>query len=104
VSRTKALPNPRRCHYSVEKLPWEWRERWGTQEKALPQKHCLNYVNQRHPRKVYWQRPRAEKICWAYICDLCSEALQADAEWDDGEGWPVGEDGKFIGSMECSLP
>lgn len=104
MSRRIRLEQPRRCHYSVEELPWEWRERWGSQEEPLIQKHCLNWVNMKRPQRVYWQRLRAEKMCWAYICDLCSEALKEDAECYDGEGWPTGDDGKFIGSMECNFP
>ena len=90
----KRLEQSRRCHHYVEGLP----------ESALDMrwqdaKSCPNYVNMRKPRRAYWERGNAEKVCWAYICDWCFEDLE---EWE--EGWPTGDSGQFKGSMECSLP
>ena len=92
------LASPRRCSYAVEKLPWEWREVRGNEDE-----HCPNYVNQQRPRREYWRRPNAERMCWAYICDLCWGLLLLTTEYDY-EGWPTDDTGRFIKSMECSFP
>ena len=90
----KGLSKPRRCHNHADGLQYDYA--FGRDEKF-----CPNYVNTKKPRKAYWQRPKANKMCWAYVCDWCHRDLVNGPDWD---GWPTGDDGKFIGSMECSLP
>lgn len=113
MSRPKALAAPRRCYYQEEELPdgyAEARGEWDWDKGGAPPKHCANWVNQRRPRRAYWQRwvrttgKEAEHMCWAYICDLCWRAQREMDEYGDWEGWPVGEDGKFIPSQECAIP
>ena len=88
------LREPRRCHNYVAGLPEEVAYvRWQDRQS------CPNYVNMKKPRKLYWRRSRAEKVCWAYCCDWCFQGLE-DA-WD---GWPTLDNGQFMGSVECSLP
>jgi len=82
----------RRCHYATERLP-EW-----TTFPLSTDRFCPNYVNLKRPRKVYWERPKAERVCWAYVCDWCFEELPEVEDF-----WPTGADGRFKQSMECSL-
>ena len=94
------LTESRHCHNSIDGL--------GAYTNR-PDKYCPNYVNMKKPRKAYWQRQirstgnYADKMCWAYICDWCWDEM-TEATLEDWEGWPQGDDGKFIGSVECSLP
>ena len=74
------LAEPRRCHFFASD-------------------RCSNYVNMKRPRRVYWEREKAERVCWAYVCDLCLEKY-TNEDWY----WPTAEDGRFKQTMECSLP
>ncbi len=98
------LTKPRHCHWSIGDMRERPGGTWTPNGKpARIEKHCPNWVNQRKPRRMYWRKGRAERMCWAYICDWCWDEM-VEATQDDWEGWPQGDDGKFIGSMECSLP
>ena len=90
------LQEPRRCRNYIEGLHFDFASyvRLAGSDRA-----CPNYVNMKKPRKVYWERRAAEKVCWDYICDWCFEDL---GEFD--EGWPTADNGRFKESMECSLP
>jgi|SRR3990167_3638323 len=93
---SKRLDTPRRCHYYVEGFPFELISFIRIEDKV-----CPNYVNMRKPRRVYWERRKAERVCWAYVCDWCSEDVAENSgEWC----WPTEDSGQFKGSMECSLP
>ena len=99
MAKLKPLAEQRRCHNHEGGL------HSGYNSFLRKEKLCPNYVNMKRPRKHYWQRwiraagDYAEKMCWAYICDWCYEDLP-----EDEESWPTGDNGQFIGSMECSLP
>ena len=104
------LTKPRHCHYSAEGMSERTGGTWTPDGKPVrAEKYCPNWVNQRKPRKVYWRRwvqtteKEADRMCWAYICDWCWDEM-TEATLEDWEGWPQGDDGKFIGSTECSLP
>lgn len=89
------LEKPRRCRNHVEGLDHEYKNTSFCRREKL----CPNYVNIKKPRRTYWHRRNAEKMCWAYICDWCWEDLP-----EDDEGWPVDGNGKFMQTMECSIP
>jgi len=90
------LQEPRRCDNHTVGLHFDFHSYVRLEGTDTA---CPNYVNMRKPRKAYWERRRAEKVCWAYICDWCFEDLG-----ENEEGWPVGDNGRFKESMECSLP
>lgn len=93
MSKLKSLTEPRRCHNNVEGLYFE------STSFCRKDEFCPNYVNMKKPRRYFWDRDGAEKRCWAYICDWCWEDLpESDFEW------PVGDNGKFMQTVECSLP
>jgi len=90
------LQGARRCYNYIEGLNFD---RHSYIRLQGLDDMCPNYVNTRKPRRAYWKRSNAEKVCWAYICDWCFEDLE---EFDDG--WPRDDNGRFSESMECGLP
>lgn len=95
MARLKPLTEQRRCHNNVEGFDYEYKNTSFRRRE----KFCPNYVNMKKPRRYFWTRRGAEKRCYAYICDWC---------WDDlPEGdfeWPMDDNGRFMQTMECSLP
>lgn len=60
---------------------------------------CLNWVNIRKPRKLYWERGGSDEVmCWQYFCDLCHNRGVSDDFY-----WPTDSSGKFMESVQCSV-
>lgn len=93
MARLKPLTEQRRCNNNVEGLHFD------CVSFIRKDKFCPNYVNMKRPRRYFWERRGAQKRCWAYICDWCWEDLP-----ENENGWPMDDSGRFMQSMECSLP
>lgn len=49
-------------------------------------------------RRVYWEKNG--RMCYGWWCAGCRSWLSED---DDGEGWPTGDDGRFMASVHCQM-
>lgn len=60
--------------------------------------HVPSQPSDKNLRRVYFER---EKFCYEWWCEDCYGKCEVGEA--DGDGWPVGDDGRFVKPVHCPM-